>query len=85
MPEEKRRSDLDDLGFPFHEYLDESESRDDFPAQETEEQDIPKLLAGTFKDRLTILKQASRGKLDGDKLAAKPHNSRLYGLLKIQF
>jgi hypothetical protein len=58
MPEDKRRSDFEDLGFPFQEYLDESESPDDFPAKEIEDQDIPKILVGTFGERLSILKEA---------------------------
>jgi hypothetical protein len=58
MPDQKTPSEFEDPGFPFQEYLEDSESQEDFTVQETGEQNLPQILSGTFEERLAILKEA---------------------------
>jgi len=58
MPKNKSAPNFEDIGFPFQGYLDEPEISEDFPIESTEEVSIQAELAGTFEERLRILKEA---------------------------
>jgi hypothetical protein len=57
MPEKKPASDFNESGFPFQEYLEESNPPGDYPQAERGTSDISAHLTGTFEERLRILKE----------------------------
>jgi hypothetical protein len=85
MPEEKRRSDFEDLAFPFQEYLEDLEYQEDFLVQETEDRDIPKILVGTFVEKFTILKETIKEIKENGRYSKKIYDSARFFVLKFSY
>lgn len=48
----------EEAGFPYEEYLEEPESPGDYHRADMKEADFPQLLAGSFEERIRILREA---------------------------
>lgn len=58
MSQRKLRSEFEEFGFPFQDYLEEPEPPEDYSEQEVQGNDFSREIAGTFEEKLKILGEA---------------------------